>query len=232
MPSVPTASEMYALAEGNPCRGKESCHWCGAPCPDLWPHDDPPANTPFVKVSANRVFAKNRNGRFVCAGCRLFRRMSTTVTFLGGGLKDRQHPPNHSWIMMGGRNFGLDVGSYLKLWEVLTAPPKSFCLAFREGNGPNHIQLFTVNGNGEVKADTPLTFTVNGIEHQFTVHELEQGRKLGLKDLVGMGGSQFLLKLLIPHLPPLPVKENTGGRPTLEKGVANPSHRPVTGKAR
>jgi hypothetical protein len=212
------ASEMYASSLGARCGGPDMCHWCGGGCERRWVHDDPPP-LPFVKTHGSAKFPTKM---YVCEGCRLFRRPRVTVPFLGGGFKDGRPASSYGWLITPFESSALGDGSYKDLCGKLLAPPLYFCLSLVEDHKvANLLHLMEVNDNPEVKADTPLHFTVNNIRHTYTVYELEkalkgggEGREPGVRALVRILGSS----LRLPEL----VKEADGGKGDEARGRGRP----------
>lgn len=204
------ASDLYALALGTKNTGKLFCHWCGGACDQRWQHnEDPPI--PFTKM---RSRAKHPSSGWVCAGCWLWQRRNTTVVFLSGAWQDRQCAQNHSWFVTAQCARAvrkLDSGD---LYEQLCKPPHRFVLSLATPGNPNQLQCAVANDLVEVQAGTPLRFTVDNVEMQYTVHELEEAGKSG-----GVGkepGVQALLRWLDRPLavaPAQPTPPPGRGRP-------------------
>lgn len=187
-----SASQIYAVSQSNTVRGEEeSCHWCGSPCPRKWPHDDPeklwlnwipasrdPKNPLYRKPST----AKRPSNAYVCPGCYLYRRQRLTVNFLGGGQKDGQAPKHHSWWVDLTGAWALGKDSAEDACLRLMSPPHQFVLMLRTGEcDENHIHLAEANDHDEIKADTPLVYTVNNQRMDYTVYELEEAMKHGVE---------------------------------------------------
>ena len=183
------ASDLYAQATGVVNEGVDTCHWCGAACDRLVPHDDPP---PMIGV--RRIPCKKPGNAYVCLGCQRYKRPRITVTFMDGSFMDRQNPCNHSWFLEPGKALGVKKECYSTLYKTLFSPPLLFSLALLDGPGPNLLQLMLVNDLVKIEACTPLAFTINGVPHHYTVYELEQA---ALEGPAGTEpGVQALLRLL------------------------------------
>ncbi|MDE2095657.1 MAG: hypothetical protein KGL39_00240 [Patescibacteria group bacterium] len=210
------ASEIFALAHESKCQGFSECHWCGAPCGSLWAHDDPPG---IVGVKPLARMARRPGNPWICKGCWLWRRQRVTVNYLGGDFKDGQTAGHHSWWIEEKGAWALRKESYPKLYEKLLAPPRHFVLSLLVtdpvvsgaiGLAPaltNHLQHCVANNVDSLFPDTPLFFTVNGIQHQYTVYELEDGLRNGSEGKEpGIGA---LIRVLGTYpLPPKPGQDN------------------------
>lgn len=208
-----TASDLFALALGTRNAGKERCHWCGSACSNLWLHDDPPP-IPFHRTKST---AKVPSSRHVCVGCWNFKRKKVTVRFLDETLKDSQAGENHSWWITETGSFGVRAADGPHLYPLLLKPPLWFALALKDGNGPNLMQLMTANRCEDVKGDTPLSFTYNGVKHEYTVYELEQALQHGPEGKEP--GVQLLLKTFGSHslTNGVPEAKRKVGRPKMEE---------------
>lgn len=182
------ASELFAISQGsfNFGDGRWKCHWCGSElCTNEFAHDDVP-NVPFLRSKST---AKCPIESYICHGCWLWRRGKTTVNFLAGSFQDSQLAKNHSWWIT---EQGACALKYQKdfdeLYRLLSKPPKRFVLALRrpEDKVDTLIQLAVANDPGGILAKTPLFFTINNIQHEFTVYELTESFKNG-KDVYGPG---------------------------------------------
>ncbi len=220
------ASQLYATYFTSPSYGDQQCHWCGGPCNIAILHDDPPP-IPFVRGSKNRFQAKCLNSLYVCKGCWYYRRPRMTVRFLDGELKDGKSTMEYSWLLKKDGAYAIRKEGFEKLWEFLVKPEEIWCLAFLQGGEKlNHIQQFVVNHIKNLKADTPIQFTVNGIPHIYTIYELEESRKVGSEGM--QAGTRFLFDLLQKVIPALPLEEpKEKGRPTTKDGHNHPAHRPI-----
>ncbi len=206
------ASELYALSHGKLCKGPTECHWCGAACERLWPHDDPPP-VPFIRSHST---AKRPGNAYICVGCWTWRRRRVTVPFLTNcEYVDLAAAPDYAWWVTEEGAFALRAADYATIAKLLVRPPLRFCLALLDGDGAvNHLQLMLANDVREIKGDTPLEFTVNGVPHTYSVYELEEALKG--TDTTGMtAGTRFLAARLAPHVP-APTKDDPDrgrGRP-------------------
>lgn len=222
------ASQVYASSQGAQCCGPVECHFCSAPCKRLWNHDDPVG--PFCRVQTT---ARRPANPYVCVGCWLFRRRSTTIWYIGGTFKDRQTPCENSWWMVDGHALGIKEGNAGKLYESLLDPPLRFVLSLKteEDGRKNFLHLMECNDHQEIRADTELKFTLNCTPLTYTIYELEQGLRQGPEGLnPGVG---VLLRFLGPRENKLwtevrkePIKEtpeekNKGGRPKKEDLTLN-----------
>lgn len=195
------ASELFARIHSTECRGRYLCHYCGAPCDNLWPHGEPPP-VPFVRAVPT---AKRPGDPWMCKGCWLYRRTSVTAVYLDGGMKDRQCLLDHSWLLTAAdaRTLrGPDAAADLRraqteaIFDFLRKPPLLFCLSLVEGGAKNLIQTAIVNDLAKIDAGTELKFTLNGVPHAYTVHELEvaideretAGREPGVRELLRVLG--------------------------------------------
>ncbi len=174
-----SASELYALSQGARCKGNELCHWCAGPADNKWLHDDPPP-IPFQRTTST---AKNGSGLYVCPGCWLWRLPSRTVSFLGSDLdnceqKDRQTAKHHSWWVTWHGAWGLrQKESPAHLFPLLLQPPLRFMLSLVDDKTDNLIQCCVANDLREIKADTPLRYTLNNSVHVYTIYELDHALK-------------------------------------------------------
>lgn len=175
VPTTPplSASMLYAMSQGTKCEGKDLCHWCAAPCPRLWFHDDAPP-VPFFRSTTT---ALRPSSPYMCQGCWHWRRKSITVFYLNGkGLKDRQCPLNNSWWVTEKGAWGIRKEDYAELAEKLLDPPRRFILAMlSEGSKQlNLLQLAIANDHAVMKADSPLVFTLDNIQFKYSIYELKE----------------------------------------------------------
>jgi hypothetical protein len=178
--STPTAAAIFARSQGTDCvgNGYSRCHWCSSPCNGDFHHDDPPP-IPFIR---SRSTAKCPTDPYICTGCWLWRRKHVTVTFLAGGMLDRQEARNHSWWITEENAWALRTNNDFKaLFHLLVKPPKRFVLALRAPgeNIDTLIQLAVANDPGGIIAETPLHYTLNNIPLSFTVYELIEAIRNG-----------------------------------------------------
>lgn len=201
------ASELYAISQGAYCEGPDECHWCGAPCKRMFSHDDV-IPIPYVRNHQARMLAKRPGNGFVCVGCWLWRGGKKTIRFLDNTYKDGGKPPKFSWYATEQGAWAVRTQNEPALWQKLLEPPLRFMLSFLIGepiasgelqcpNGvPNHLQLCVANDHAEIKADTPLSYTVNNVLHTYTVYELGEAIRRGLEGK--SGGVRALFTLLGP----------------------------------
>ena len=217
LPELYAISQSYASSVGE---GDERCHWCGAACKRLWFHDDPaPVTYGGVRPKREQP-CRVLSSAYQCLGCWLWRRNSITAWWLTpeAGFKDRQKPLELSWLVTAEADgaWALRKEDAAELYAFLLNPERKFALALIDGGAKNYPQLGRVNDNPEVKADTPLYLTLNGVEHPFTAYELGEARKGASTQ--GMGsGVQALVRLFGP----IPAEgKRKRGRPTnAEKNV-------------
>lgn len=224
MPKQTTASDLYALSQGTSNIGPEECHWCASNCKRIWFHDDAPP-VPFIR---SKSMAMRTNNPYICTGCWLFRRKRITVTELGGKWKDGQQPICHSWWITDKGAWVVNPKDPESIYPLLLKPPNRFVLAILDGVAANHLQLMQVNDIAEIRAETPLRFTVNNIPHTYTVYELQEALEgAGEGKQIGDGGKQpgvgALIRLLgkrkslVSELMPT---ENRGrGRPAVRQNT-------------
>ncbi len=240
--TISTASFLYASSQGSKnTSGPYQCHWCGAMCGSFMRHDDSLSREIGIPFSRNG--AKHPGNPYVCTGCWLWQRKRITIHYyhpepvtsgmpLGLGstitLKDSQAPRNHSWWITEEGAWCITPNNGLILQKALLTPPLRFTLMLLEGiDQINHLHKAILNDLPEIKADTPLGFTINNIPHTYTVYELEQAIKNGPE--CKSPGINSLFKILNLHTekPPIsddddlcfdkqPVK-NPVGRPILQK---------------
>lgn len=178
-----TASELYARSQSRKCEGRWRCHWCGGPCSDAAGHDDLPE---LVGVKRNRGLARCPANPWMCVGCQLWRRGRLTVTWLHGtGSLDGQTPKEHSWLITDDWANVVHPAAGPDLVKLLMKPPDRFALLLlteprldaeprRTGAMQNQIHLAHLNEHAELKANTPLTFTLDNVAFTYTVYDLEQ----------------------------------------------------------
>ncbi len=210
-------SRLYARSQGATCEGPEGCHWCGEACTRRWLHDEPP-KTPHVRSTPT---ARNPNSPWVCISCWLYRRQRVTlVTLKERRQVDKQCLLNHSWVLTDEDVFTLERDDYHALYELLLFPPLRFALSliYPANTVKNQIQFAVVNELLAVKADTPLTFTLNNQPLTYTIYELEEGIRHG-----GSGklpGVRMLLDILGPYTLPsdeVMKEKRERGRPRKDK---------------
>lgn len=185
-----TAPQLFAISQGNNhIAGDDRCHWCGSPCPRKWPHDDAgtnlhyvaPINTdPSSNLYRKRTTAKCPGNSYICIGCSIYRRKRVTVNFMGGGLKDRQEPRHHSWWVDTTGGWAVNKQCAEDMCLRLMMPPHQFVLSLLTDDcKENLIHLAVANDLVEIKADTPLTYTLNNKPLEYTIYEFEEAMKHG-----------------------------------------------------
>ena len=211
-----TASELFALALGQKCEGKEECHWCSGMCGQAIIHDDP-GPAPFSRQKSQ---AKRPGSRYVCLGCHYYRMKRVTVFYLMGGFLDRQPAQEHSWWITPDGAYALRKEDHQLLWERLLNPPSlfSFSMISMIGtNTKNLIQYACVNDHPQgVDLGTPLQFTIDNTPYVYTVYELQSA--LESREVVGReAGVRELINKLMPYQGPVKEREPRGrGRPKAE----------------
>lgn len=204
------ASDLFAAVNSTYNRGPLECHWCGAKCDRRWTHDDP-GPVPYQKTILN---AKKPGNPYICVGCWIYRKQSTTLTYLGGSLKDRQSLRNHSWIITD-KVLILDKDYSQDIYKLLLAPPKRFSLSIISSVKENYLHHAVVNNFSEVLADTEFTFTYDNSPYQYSVYELFEGLKNGVEGK--LPGVRVLVDYLGKYeFSPEEIKEpqKGAGRPT------------------
>lgn len=219
------ASELYAISQGKSCSGREECYWCSAPCGRFNTHDD---DVPVFAPRRAKTQAKRPGNAFVCDGCWLWRRKRITVFWLSEGFKDGLCPLDHSWWITDQEAWGIRVPKDAgELYARLLEPPLLFTLTLTDGTpgAKNHIQHAFANDLEEIKADTPLKFTLNNIPHEYTVYEL--GNALRTNDPAGMRpGVGALLRLFGPYEASDRTERRGPGRPRSD--ASQPHKKTVT----
>lgn len=217
-PQSTTAADIYALAMGRQNKGPDACHWCGSMCQRSHPHDEPPPAAGFRRITT----ALRPGNRFVCVACLLWRRLKLTARFLDDTFRDGQTPVRHSWLVTADEARAVRTIDGPLLYPILLKPPRRFFLALATPGNDNLLQLAVANDlAGEVRADTHLTFTLNGVPHSWTVYDLREG----LKNSEGEGsGVRVLMQTFGAWVPPQPErrdkgKGSLGGRPSTEPDV-------------
>lgn len=166
--------QFYAQANGVRCEGSLACHWCKAPCTNAWRHNEP-LPTPFVR--SPRSTAMLPHSPFVCLGCFLYLRPSTTVNFISGTYRDRQPPIKHSWLIT--ENACRAIRPTVKedkllLLKFLLEPPSRFILMLlTDSSGPNHLHLASVNDPGGIIGGTELNYTLDNKLLTYSPYELQ-----------------------------------------------------------
>ena len=214
-PQPLTAPQLYALSQEKPCTGTDRCHWCGAPCGRLNRHDEPAA--PIDRRLKYRSTAKVPSSAWVCNGCWLFRRQSTTVFYLDRKtFMDRQAPQRHSWLIDERGAVALRKEDATEVYRYLLHPParKTWSLSLVTSGTANNLHQgatnYTISG---YTAASPLGFTLNNIPHTYSVQELELAARTGQ-----VNGKEPGVRALFDHF----------GPPA--SGLVQPEQKPKTGR--
>ena len=225
-----TAPSLYAIANSKVCAGPDNCHWCGAHCERLLPHGD--KRSPMAV--GKHPYARFPNNNYQCIGCWLFGRKLVTTFILGGGLKDSQDPSKHSWWITTEGSWTVRIPQdAAALYKVLLRPPMTFVCSLLEGpnSPPNRLQTALANNHKEIKASTPLTFTINGVPYCYSVYELEEALT-SPGDLAGMlPGVRELIRLLGPYKELEDSAKKGKGRPAGTETLPNTAKKIVTAEA-
>lgn len=204
------ASELFAMSQEIRLQGIHECHWCGAKCSDKWVHDGPP-NLPFVRSSEP---AKRIANHYICQSCWVWRKPRVTLSFINNTFQDSECALKRSWWITTNGSWAVRSLDFQELYKHVIKPPIQFCLSLiNSGNVSNHLQCMVVNTHPEIRADTPLHYTLNNIPHTYTVYELEEAIKTN--DANGTEpGVQALIRTLGPYQQGNIVdKINSVGRP-------------------
>ena len=214
-------SNFYAQICNRPNKGFSECHWCGAKASQGVIHDEPPP-IPFIRSATQKLAARQRNP-WLCNGCVLWRQSSITTWSLQGKIKDGRSPMRCSWWLT--EKSALEIrlpDDAQALWKLLLKPPLRFCLALLENEKVNHLQLCFLNDVARIEGETPLWYTLDGLELEYTVYGLEMA--LNFPEAERAPGVSALLRLLGPctsFQPPVPVPaEPKRGRPTENEEVS------------
>jgi hypothetical protein len=194
-----SATQLFAISRGAECAGQYRCHWCAAPCSDSFRHDDPGV-TPFTK---ERSLARLPSESYVCAGCWMYRRGKTTVTYLAGGYTEKAA-------------HALRESSKEALLAFLLSPPHRFVLSIMTDPGENLLHLAPVNARKEIRADAALGFAFNNVPHDYSVYELREA----LKRRQAKGKSPGV-RVLLDYLGDAAVYEDD--KPSAKKGAGRPA---------
>lgn len=226
------ASELYAISQSMKNKGSEECHWCGSACDRMWKHQQPP---PLPCVRTNST-AKRPASPWICIGCFRWRWKRTTINWLSGGLKDGLSPINQSWLITPDTALAIHPKERRGLCTHLLKPPITFTLCLLDDTcKDNYIHLAKINYHKEIKASTPLEFTLNNIPHTYTVYELDHALKNGPEGTEP--GVQALLKFCGIEIVPETKEEEEKrgrGRPTKDESpVQDPKklHKTVSKRA-
>lgn len=216
-----TAPQLYALSQNRPCEGKERCHWCGAPCGQLNRHDEPPP--PIMRSARKLSTAKVPSSAWICNGCFNWRRQKTTMVFPDRSYQDGQRAELFSWLIdEKGTAAVRQSKDQSTVWQYLLHPPtqRGFCISLVTSGQPNYLHQavpnFTSSG---FTAASPITFTLNNVQHQYSVQELEGAVRTGVTN-----GKEPGVRVLLDWLGPPPsglVKPDPNaknGRPEEDQG--------------
>lgn len=208
------ATELFSISQGSGVlRGPDQCHWCSGCCERIWPHDD---HQQVMVGRRNPWKARCPGANYLCHGDWLWRRKSVTAFFLDGSYKDRQCALNHSWWITDEDAKALgSAGSNTRkmLYPLLLQPPNRFCVTLLADNVPNMLHLAHANDVAEIKADTPLTFTLGNVAMEYCIYDL--GTALRDKNAARSPGVSALMQFCGPwELPESPKRGR--GRPTTE----------------
>ena len=213
-----TTSELFARSQGAQCLGNLECHWCGSPCSNLWPHDDDPP-IPFVRSKST---AKRPGNSTICVGCWLFRRRRITIPFLRGNtFRDGRCAVDFSWWITDKGAWAIENEDKPALLDHLLLAPCRFAMSLLRDNRANLLQLAVPNENPEVKAETPLHFTVDSVPYTYTIYELKRaianhdanGKHPGVRAILDWLGEEAL-PAPNPTLGETPEQKRGRGRPT------------------
>ncbi len=204
------ASELYAKIYGLECIGHGQCHWCGAACNGRHFSDDPVM--PHVKLTNQ---ASHPSSPWLCEGCALYRaQRKQTLVSLAGIITDGLYPREESWVMTGTRFCKITLPlDGVHLAKILADPPGTLCLSLmtnacnkrfsdkrhihNKGCLLNRLDLACINKHDEVKADTPIKFTIDNAIHTYIPWELEEALRTG-NSTGTEPGTRILLALLGP----------------------------------
>lgn len=213
------ASELYALSQGAACSGPYTCYWCGGPCTERHIHGERPLGI-GEKFPHPVSF---RQSPYYCVGCWLWQRPRLTAWYIDGEtFRDGQTPRNLSWWFTEWSCVALEPGHGQYVYPLLLKPPLRFVLSVVASGQANYVQLARANDNEQVKANTPLAFTVNGAAFTYTVGDLKQALRTG--DANGCdAGVRELIGLFGPYkVPEEPEEKKRGrGRPPLGEEVTS-----------
>lgn len=226
-----TAPALYASAHGRKCEGPDRCHWCGAPCPRLLIHDD--NRSPMIQT--RHPHARFPGNAYQCMGCWLFGRQRVTVFYADGTYKDGQTPYKHSWWITEKECRSIRIPQDApSLYRMILRPPLKFALALLDGPNPppNRLQLALANDHQEIKASTPLTFTVNEVPFCYNIYELEEVLTSPDADLSGrLPGVRELIRLLGPYKELEDSIKKERGRPSGSETLPNMTKKLVAATA-
>lgn len=212
---VPTAPQLYALAESTTCSGDQECHWCSAPCKRFYTHEEPP---PLIGVRRPST-ARRPGNSYVCSGCWMFRRTSITVRYLGNGYRDRRQPAKESWLLTPHKAWGLRGPQTAQhVYPILLKPPPLFALSLIHDGQENLLHTCPVNASTKWEAANPIAYSLDGTVLHYTPYELEhalrygaEGKTIGVRSLISFFGT-------FPMMPPPEVAQVETGERGRRKG--------------
>lgn len=212
-----TAPDIYALSQSRRNDGPDECHWCGSPCQRTHVHD----GMTYRPLAKDLERPKRPSNAYVCTGCRLWRRGRVTVHFLNGSYRDGQRTHLHSWWITPEISLAINGLDKDLLRQRLVSPPRTFVLSLVTSGNVNMLHHAVANDVCELKADTPLRFTADGLEMSWTVYELQEAIRHGPEGK--SPGVQFLHRLIgspepEPYVEQTPVTPQGGRPPALEDG--------------
>ena len=242
------AVELFARSQSAKTEGPELCHWCGSSCNKMWVHDDlgmkiyrpgPAINDVVGIPDLKRTTAKRPGDQFICIGCWLYRRKRITITFLSGRQVDRKEACNYSWWITEEGAWGLEQADAEEIYLRLLNPPHRFVLSLLDHYGDqNLLHLACGNDHIEIKADTPLTYTLNNKAMKYTVYELEEamkhgtdGKSPGVRALLEFFGPSY--RSLVTADEVVAEEKRNRGRPSIKKQPPDdkPIRRVVTNRS-
>lgn len=140
MPTVTTAPQLLALAEGESLRlGENHCFYCGAPCDDSFTTNEYLAATSFNDWN----IVASPQSKFVCCGCTLALREQMKWP----GKEKPQRFRNYSWLLTEARAKHFTKGDQAEIAAVLLTPPE-----------PPWAMALAVSGQRHVLYRTPVNF--------------------------------------------------------------------------
>jgi len=221
-PATWNAPYLYAVTQERYCVGeREKCHWCGNPCEAINKHDETP---PPMGVRTPRSSARHPAGSYICQGCWLWRRTSVTLSYLDKkSWEDRQSPQNHGWWIQETEAHAVRLPNKTRaisndiqpLYEKLTHPPtqEAFCLTMVTSGYISNLHQAKVNYTSSgYTTSSPIHFTLNNVEHTYTVYELQEALRTG-KNGKEPGVRVLLETLGMPTSGTIKVEKITAGAP-------------------
>ena len=143
-------------------------------------------------ILRNKIDAARPSSPWICEGCYLFRRASTSVfDFEGRWVKDRQTPRKWPWLLTETEAVTVLDSNREAFQSFLLAPPTRFCLMLLDGP-EQFVRLHAgIVNDREILEGTTLQFTVNNVPHIWTVATLKHAILNGQEGVEG--GVRFLL---------------------------------------